>query len=70
LLFDNEINRRTAILSNNENELRSPIKISDDLFIEGNLSTEYILSIAKVLLEKIGIDIEEVNVCLRENKLE
>jgi uncharacterized protein with ParB-like and HNH nuclease domain len=70
LLFDNEINRRTAILSNNENELRSPIKISDDLFIEGNLSTEYILSIAKILLEKIGIDIEEVNVCLRENKLE
>jgi hypothetical protein len=70
LLLDNEINRRKAILSNNKNELRLPMKISDNLFIEGNLSTEYILYITKILLEKIGIDIEEVNVCLRENKLE
>jgi hypothetical protein len=70
LLTDNEINKRSSILSTEESKLRSPLKISDDLFIEGNQSTEYILYITKLLLEKLGIDIEEVNICLRENKLE
>jgi uncharacterized protein with ParB-like and HNH nuclease domain len=70
LLNDMEINRRAIILSNNENKLRVPIKISDDLFVEGNQSTEYILSVTRLLLEKIGIDIEEVNICLRENKFD
>jgi uncharacterized protein with ParB-like and HNH nuclease domain len=70
LLTDNEINRRTAVLSDNENKLRSPIKISDDLFIEGNQSAGCIVSITRLLLKKIGIDIEEVTICIRENKLE
>jgi uncharacterized protein with ParB-like and HNH nuclease domain len=70
LLTDNDFNKRSPLLVSDESKLRSPAKITEDIFIEGNLSTDYILYIAKLLLNKLGIDVEEVNICLRENKLE
>jgi len=70
LLNDYEINKRTIILSNDESKLRSPIKISEDLFIEGNQSTEYILSTSRLIMKKLDIDNEEVSICLRENKID
>ena len=70
ILKENEINRRSIILTNDESKLRSPIKITEDLFIEGNQSTEYILFVSKFILKKLEIDIEEISICLRENKIE
>jgi uncharacterized protein with ParB-like and HNH nuclease domain len=69
-LTDNDFTKKTLLLSDDESKLRSPIKITEDIFIEGNLSAEYILYIAKLFLNKLDIDLEEVNICLRENKLE
>lgn len=69
LLDDDDINKRSIILSTDESKLRLPIKITEDLFIEGNQSTEYILFISRLILNKLGIDNEEVNICLRENKI-
>jgi hypothetical protein len=69
LLDDNELNRKSTILSTNENKLRVSVKITEDLYIEGNLSTEYILFISRLILRKLDIDNEEVNICLRENKI-
>jgi len=70
ILLDNDINRKSTILTNDESKLRVPIKIAEDLFIEGNQSTGYILIVSKYILNKLEIDIEEVSICLRENKLE
>jgi uncharacterized protein with ParB-like and HNH nuclease domain len=70
LLVENEINKRSIILSDDESKLRNPIKIAEDFFIEGNQSTSYILFTSKYILQKLEIDIEEINICLRENKLE
>ena len=70
ILEENEINKRSIILSNDETRLRSPIKITEDLFIEGNQSTGYILYTSKYLLKKLEIDIEDISICLRENKFE
>jgi uncharacterized protein with ParB-like and HNH nuclease domain len=70
LLIDNEVNKRSIILSNDENKLRSPFKITEDLFIEGNQSTENILFISRLILKKLGIDNDEVNICIRENKIQ
>jgi hypothetical protein len=70
LLTDNDFNKKSFLLVDDESILRSPTKIAEDIFIEGNLSTEYILYIVKLFLIKLSIDTEEVNICLRENKLE
>jgi uncharacterized protein with ParB-like and HNH nuclease domain len=70
LLTDDDFTKKSILLSNDESKLRSPLKIADDLFIEGNRSTEYILILTKLLLTKLDIDTEEVNICIRENKLE
>jgi hypothetical protein len=67
LLTDGDFSK---LLSSDENKLRSPVKITEDLFMEGNLSTEYILIMARLFLNKLGIDIDEVTVCLRENKID
>ena len=69
LLDDIDINKRSIILSTDENKLRLPIKITEDLFVEGNQSTEYILFVSRLILKKLDIDNEEVNICLRENKI-
>jgi uncharacterized protein with ParB-like and HNH nuclease domain len=70
LLTDNDFGKKSLLLVDDESKLRSSIKITEDIFIEGNLSTDYILYIARLLLNKLGVDIEEINICLRENKLE
>jgi uncharacterized protein with ParB-like and HNH nuclease domain len=70
LLSDDDFNKKSPWLSNDENRLRHPLKIADDLFIEGNKSAEYILITTKLIMTKLGIDVEEVNICLRENELE
>ncbi|MDR1215830.1 MAG: DUF262 domain-containing HNH endonuclease family protein [Treponema sp.] len=70
LLSDNDFSKKSLLLVDDESVLRSPTKIAEDIFIEGNLSTDYIIYIAKLLLNKLDIDTEEVNICLRENKLE
>jgi uncharacterized protein with ParB-like and HNH nuclease domain len=70
LLIDNKVNKKSIILSNDESKFRLPLKITEDMFIEGNQSTEYILFISRLILKKLDIDNEEVNICLRENKIQ
>jgi hypothetical protein len=70
ILKENDINRRAIILSDDESKLRLPVKITEDLYIEGNQSTEYILYVSKLILQKLDVDMEEVSICLRENKLD
>jgi len=70
ILKENDINRKSTILTNDESKLRVSLKISEDLYIEGNLNTGNILYIAKYIINKLEIDIEEVSICIRENKLE
>jgi hypothetical protein len=70
LLTDDDFNKKNPWLSNDEGKLRHPLKIADDLFIEGNKSAEYILITTKLIMTKLGIDVEEVNICLRENEFE
>jgi hypothetical protein len=70
LLTDSDFSKKSLLLSSDESKLRSPVKITEDLFMEGNLSTEYILFMARLFLNKLGIDIDEVTVCLRENKID
>jgi hypothetical protein len=68
LLTDDDFSKKYLLQSSDESKLRYPIKIAEDLFMEGNLNTEYILFIARLFLNKLGIDVDEVTVCLRENK--
>jgi uncharacterized protein with ParB-like and HNH nuclease domain len=70
LLEDSELNKKSILISKDENKLREPLKISEDIYLEGNLSTEYILYITRIILKKLDIDLDEVNICLRENKIE
>jgi uncharacterized protein with ParB-like and HNH nuclease domain len=70
ILNENEINKKTTILANDESRLRSPLKITEDLYIEGNQNTEYILSTSKEILKKLEVDIEEISICIRERKFE
>ena len=69
LLEDNELNKRSIILSTDDSKLRYPLKITEDLFIEGNQSTEYILFVSRFIIKKFDIDNDEVNICIRENKI-
>jgi uncharacterized protein with ParB-like and HNH nuclease domain len=70
LLTDNDVNKKSILISSDDSKLRLPLKITEDIYLEGNLSTEYILYITRIILKKLDIDLEEVNICLRENKLE
>ena len=68
LLDDINMNRKAKILSADEASLRMPKKITENLFIEGNQSTDNILSVSRLILKKLDIDDEEVNICLGEAK--
>ena len=70
LLTDSDFSKKSLLLSSDENKLRFPVKIAGDLFMEGNLSAEYIVILARLFLNKLGVDVDEVTVCLRENKLD
>jgi uncharacterized protein with ParB-like and HNH nuclease domain len=67
LLTDNDFCKKSILLVDDESKLRSPMEIDKDIFIEGHLNADYIIYIAKSLLKKLDVDIDEVNICLQEN---
>lgn len=67
-LEDDEFQRKKRkMISSKENELKSPIKISDTIYIESNLNTNTLLNMVRLILKKYGIDEEEVSLYLRED---
>jgi uncharacterized protein with ParB-like and HNH nuclease domain len=69
LLTDNDVNRKSILISSDDSKLRTPLKIAEDIYLEGNLNAEYILYITRLILKKLDIDLEEVDICLKENKI-
>jgi hypothetical protein len=53
-------------LSENENNLRRPIKISDKIFIECNLNVGAIIGNVVLMLEKLELKSSDVSICLKE----
>lgn len=68
-LEDNDFKKRINFISDSGSNLRKPIQIANDLFLEGNLSTESILNISKMILDKLEIEHTEVSLCLREKNI-
>ena len=74
-LFTNDNDFITAknkkYISELESDLRSPIKINDSLFLEGHLSTEYVLENIRKMIKKFGIAEDELTIQLqRETQIQ
>ncbi|OHD19373.1 MAG: hypothetical protein A2Y34_02905 [Spirochaetes bacterium GWC1_27_15] len=64
-LNDEDFKKKRILISNNGN-LKVPLKISDDLYLEANLSAEAIISMTIMILKKLNIEVNEINICLKE----
>ncbi|MEN6293991.1 MAG: DUF262 domain-containing protein, partial [Methanobacterium sp.] len=53
-------------ISDFEADLRSPIKISESLFLEGNLGTYYIVENIRKMMKKFGISEDELTIKLQK----
>jgi uncharacterized protein with ParB-like and HNH nuclease domain len=69
-VIDEDFRKRSILVSDKKEDLRVPMAIAKSIFIEGNLSAEHILTLVRTMLQKLEIDLSEVNICLRENKVE
>ncbi len=68
-LMDNDFKmRKRLMISESKENLVNPLKISDNLFVETNLSTESILTMIRMILKKYAIDEDEVSLYLKEKK--
>ncbi len=65
LIDDSEFNKN-CIISRNESKLRKAAKITDDIYIERNLSTDSIINYTKQFLNSLGIDESEITITLIE----
>ena len=66
---DDDFKKRRLHISKVEEELKNPIKITKNIYLESNLSAASIISMTKMILNKMNIDIEDVLICLREKTL-
>lgn len=53
--------------SSKENELRNPIKIDDEIYIEANYNTDSILNSIRCIVDAYGIDQTEIEFVLKNN---
>ncbi|ODS35208.1 MAG: hypothetical protein A7316_10720 [Candidatus Altiarchaeales archaeon WOR_SM1_86-2] len=60
--------RKRVMISETKENLVNPLKVSDNLFIETNLSAESVLSIIRMVLNKYEIDEDEISLYLKEKK--
>jgi predicted RNA-binding protein Jag len=51
-------------------ELRNPIRITDNIYLESNLSAESIVKMVRLMLRKYGIEEEEVTINIAEKEEE
>jgi hypothetical protein len=74
-IFNSFINDGTftdgkKLISNKMEELRIPIRITDNIYLESNLSAESIVKIVRLMLRKCGIEEEEVTINIAEKEEE
>jgi hypothetical protein len=55
LINDKEFNRKSILISNDETKVRTPLKIAEDMYLDGNLNTEYILYIIRIILKNLTL---------------
>ena len=52
-------------LSNNPNDMRSPIKIADNLYVETHYDVETLMNLLLQILNEIGYDYSNINIAVR-----
>lgn len=57
----------TKRFSMNESELRSPVKIDDNLYVEMHYNSDSIVDLVRLVLEKYELELNEVDIKLKEN---
>lgn len=71
-LFINDNDFTTAknkkYVSELEVDLRTPIKINESLFLEGNLGTNYIIENIRKMMRKFGISEDELSIKLQKEQ--
>jgi hypothetical protein len=74
-IFNSFINDGTftdgkKLISNKMEELRIPIRITDNIYLESNLSAESIVKMVRLMLRKYGIEEEEITMNIAEKEEE
>ena len=60
--------KKRKMISNKESDLKNPLKISDNIYLESNLNTDTLLNMTRLILKKYAIDEEDVSLYLREEE--
>ena len=68
LLRDKLLGRVRKRLSNTDDDMRSPLKICDNLFIETHYDTETLIKLLLEILEEISYDYNEIQVIIKNKK--
>ncbi len=69
-LSDGDFTNGRKLISDKMEDLRNPLKITDNIYLESNLSAESIVSMARLMLRKYDIGEDEVVVNLTEKEEE
>ena len=69
-LSDGDFTNGRKLISDKMEDLRNPLKITDNIYLESNLSAESIVSMARLMLRKYDIGEDEVLVNLTEKEEE
>jgi len=69
-LNDGDFTDGRKLISDKMEDLRNPLKVTDNIYLESNLSAESIVNMARLLLRKYDIGEDEVVVILREKEEE
>ncbi len=67
-LRDKLLGRVRKRLSKTSNDMRSPLKIDDNLFIETHYDTETLIKLLLEILEEISYDYNEIQVVIKNKK--
>lgn len=65
--YNQDTNYSKKRFSSNENELRSPIKIDDDLFAESNYNSDTLVDMVRMVVEAYDLELNEIEIKLQEN---
>lgn len=69
-LSDGDFTHGKKLISDKMEDLRNPLKIADNIYLESNLNTEAIVNKARLILRKYDIGEDEVTVILTEEEEE
>lgn len=60
--------KKRKMISSKESDLKVPLKISDNIYLESHLNTNAILNMVRLVLKKYNIDEEDISLYLREDE--